>query len=100
MFWQADVFIITDDIMVVGYKPDHSDQHPAFTSLLQTAQKCNVKLNFDKLQYKKNEVDLINNFLKSNLVAGKGEYQLGLKPRSLDFQPSALTIRPPEHRHV
>ena len=45
------VIIIADDIMVVGYKPDHSDHCQAF-SLLQTAQKCNVKLNFDKLQYK------------------------------------------------
>ena len=50
------VIIIEDDIMVVGYKPDHSDHDQAFTSLLQTAQKCNVKLNFDKLQYKQNEV--------------------------------------------
>ena len=51
------VIIITDDIMVVGYKPDHSDHDQAFTSLLQTAQKFNVKLNFDKLQYKQKEVD-------------------------------------------
>ena len=51
------VIIITEDIMVVEYKPDHSDHDQAFTSLLQTAQKCNVKLNFDKLQYKQNEVD-------------------------------------------
>ena len=43
--------------MVVGYKPDHSDHDQAFTSLLQTAEKCNVKLNFDKLQCKQNEVD-------------------------------------------
>ena len=43
--------------MVVGYKPDHSDKNQAFTSLLQTAQKCNLKLNCDKLQYKQNEVD-------------------------------------------
>ena len=43
------LIIITDDIMVVGYKPDHSDHNQAFNSLLQTAQKCNVKLNFDKL---------------------------------------------------
>ena len=53
------VIIITDDIMVVGYKPDHSDHDQAFTSLLQTAQKCHVKLNFDKLQYKQNEVDFL-----------------------------------------
>ena len=45
------VIIITDDIMVVGYKPDHRDHDQAFTSLLQTAQKCNVMLNFDKLKY-------------------------------------------------
>ena len=36
------VIIITDDIMVVGYKPDHSDHDKAFTNLLQTSQKCNV----------------------------------------------------------
>ena len=52
------VIIITDDILVVGYKPDHSDHDQAFTSLLQTAQNCNVKLNFDKLQDKQNEVDI------------------------------------------
>ena len=44
--------------MIVGYKPDHSDHDHTFTNLLQTAQKCNVKLNYDKLQYKQNEVDL------------------------------------------
>ena len=31
------VIIIADDIMVVGYNPDHSDHNQAFTSLLQTA---------------------------------------------------------------
>ena len=51
------VIIIADDIMVVGYKVDHSDHDQTFTSLLQTAQKCNVKLNYDKLQYKKDKVD-------------------------------------------
>ena len=43
--------------MAVGNKPDHSDHIQAFTSLLQTAQKCNVKLNVGKLQYKQNEAD-------------------------------------------
>ena len=39
------VIIIRDDIMVVGYKPGHSDHDQAFTSLLQTTQKvyCQVK---------------------------------------------------------
>ena len=49
--------IITHDIMVVGYKQDHRDHDQAFTNLLQTAQKCNVKLSYDKLQYKQNKVD-------------------------------------------
>ena len=43
------VIIIADDIMIAGYKPDHSDHDQAFTNLLQTAQKCNVKLNYDTL---------------------------------------------------
>ena len=41
------VIIIAYDIMIVGYKSDHSDHNQAFTNLLQTAQKCNVKLNYD-----------------------------------------------------
>ena len=33
--------------MIVGYKPDHSGHDQAFNNLLQTAQKYNVKLNYD-----------------------------------------------------
>ena len=51
------VIIIADDIMIVGHKPDQSDHDQAFTTLLQTAKKCNVKLNYNKLQYKQNEVE-------------------------------------------
>ena len=50
------VIIITDDIMIVGYKPDHSDHDHTFTNLLQTAQRCNVKLNYDQLQYKLEDI--------------------------------------------
>ena len=49
--------IIADDIMIVGYKPDHSDHDQAFINLLQTAHKCNVKLNYNKLQYNQDEVE-------------------------------------------
>ena len=52
--------IITYDIMVVGYKQDHSDHDHAFTNLLQAAQQCNVKLNYDKLQCKQSEVDFFD----------------------------------------
>ena len=51
------VIVIVDDIMIVGKKQNHRDQDIALTILLETAIKCNVKLNFDKLQYKKTEVD-------------------------------------------
>ena len=53
------LIIIADDIMIVDYKPDHSDHDQAFTTLLQTVKKCNVKLNYDKLQYKQNEVEYL-----------------------------------------
>ena len=43
--------------MIVGYKPDHSDHDQAFTNLLQTAQKCNLKLNYNKLQYRLDGVE-------------------------------------------
>ena len=41
--------------MVVG--KNHRDHDLALTALLETARKCNVKLNYNKLQYKKTEVD-------------------------------------------
>ena len=67
MFWQAEVsIIITDDLTVVGYKPDHSDHSQAFTSLLQIAQQFNVKLNYDKLQYKQNEVNFFGGTFTAN----------------------------------
>ena len=52
-----NVIVIADDIMVVGTKPSHSDHDQALTTLLETARKCNVQLNYEKLQYKKQEVD-------------------------------------------
>ena len=41
--------------MVVG--KNHKEYDLALTALLETARKCNVQLNYDKLQYKKTEVD-------------------------------------------
>ena len=51
------VIVIADDIMMVGKKPNHSDHDQALTILLETARRCNVRLNYEKLQYKKEEVD-------------------------------------------
>ena len=36
---------------------NHKDHGITFTTLIETARKCHVKLNFDKLHYKKTEVD-------------------------------------------
>ena len=51
------MIVISDEIMIVGKKQNHRDHDTALTTLLETARKCNVKLNFDKPQYKKTEVD-------------------------------------------
>ena len=47
------VIVIADDIIVVGYKQNHSDHDQALTTLWETLRRCNVKLNYEKLQYKK-----------------------------------------------
>ena len=45
-----NVIVIADDIMVVGKQPNHKDYDLALTTLLNTARKCNVHLNYKKLQ--------------------------------------------------
>ena len=52
--------------MIDGNKPDHSDHDQAFTTLLQTAQKHNIKLNYDKLQYKQEEVEFLGETYTTN----------------------------------
>ena len=51
------MIVIADDIMIVDKKQNHRDHDIAFKTLLETARKCNVKLNTDKLHYKKKKVD-------------------------------------------
>ena len=51
------VIVIADDIMVVGNQPNHRDHDVALTNLIETARKSNMHLNYDKLAYKKTEVD-------------------------------------------
>ena len=47
-----NVIVIADDIMVVGRQYNHRDHDHTLTTLLETARKCNIRLNYDKLQYK------------------------------------------------
>ena len=51
------MIVIVDDIMIVGKQQNHRDHDVALTTLLETTRRCNVKLNFDKLPYKKTEAD-------------------------------------------
>ena len=50
-----NVIIIDDDIMVV--RKNQKEHYLALTTLLDTARECNVRLSYDKLQYKMTEVD-------------------------------------------
>ena len=51
-----NVIVIADDIMIVDKRSNHSNHDQALTTLLETARQCNVLLNYEKLQYKKQEV--------------------------------------------
>ena len=52
-----NIIVIADDIMVVGKQPNHKYHDLALTTLLNTTRKCNVCLNYEKLQYKQREVE-------------------------------------------
>ena len=54
-----NMIVIADDIMIEGKKPSHGNHDQALTTLLETARKCNVQLNYEKLQYKKQEMDCL-----------------------------------------
>ena len=43
--------------MVIGYQEDEWDHDKAFTQLLETVKKNNIRLNFDKIQHKQKEVE-------------------------------------------
>ena len=71
-----NVIVIADDIMVVGKQPNHKDHDIALTQLLKTARECNVHLNYDKLQYKRTEVDF---FGKTYTIDGRKPSQSKVK---------------------
>ena len=52
-----NLIVIADDIMVIGKNHNHKDHDLAFTMLLQTARRCNVELNYDKMKFKCTEVN-------------------------------------------
>ena len=50
-----NIIVIADDIMVI--RKNQKEHDLALTTLLDTTRECNVRSNYDKLQYKKTEVD-------------------------------------------
>ena len=62
--------------MVVGKQLNHKDHDLALTRLLNTARKCNVHLNYEKLQYKQKEVEF---FGETYTVDGQKQAQSKLK---------------------
>ena len=61
-----DVIVIADDIMLVGRQHNHRNHDQALTTLLETARKCNIRLNYEKLQYKQEEVDIFGDTYTTN----------------------------------
>ena len=51
-----NIIVTADDIMIIGKQQNYRDHDHALTTLLATARCCNVTLNYEKLQYKKEEV--------------------------------------------
>ena len=41
------VIVMADDIIVVGYKQNHTHHDYVLTTLLETASRCTVKLNYE-----------------------------------------------------
>ena len=57
IFLNSDqVMIIADDMMVIGYQQDEHEHDIAFTKFPETI-KNNIKLNYNKMQYKHKEVE-------------------------------------------
>ena len=52
-----NLIVIADDVMIIGRNENHKDHDIAFTTLLHTTRKCNIKLNYDKLKFKCTEVN-------------------------------------------
>ena len=71
--------------MIVGKKPNHSNHDQALTTFLETARRCNVQLNYEKLKYKKQEVDFSVK-LKLQAVASLIRTRLEQSPKCLHQQ--------------
>ena len=79
-----NIHCIADDI-IVGYKEDQADHDEAITKLQQCANKCNLKFNYDKIQYKQKEVTFF----------GETYTTTGRKPGAVE---AIMTIKQPDNK--
>ena len=54
-----DVFVFTDDILVVGYEGDGRDHDETVQKVLQRYRKVNLKLNKDKCHFRCSSVPFL-----------------------------------------
>ena len=80
--------IIADDIMVIGYQDDEWDHDEAFTQLLETAKKNNITLNFNKIQYKQQEVEFFGETYTS-----QGHKPSDAKVKAITEMPKPTTLK-------
>ena len=81
-----NIIVLTADIIVVG--KNHKEHDLALTSLLETARKCNVQLNYNKLQYKKT---VVNCFGETNATNGHKPAQTKVSAITKMPEPSSKT---------
>ena len=53
---RKNVIGIADDLLIWGNEPDGSDHDKAFQAVLDTTRQKNLKLNIDKIQYRRKKV--------------------------------------------
>ena len=71
-----NVIVIADDIMVVGKQPNHKDHDLALTTLLESARHCNVRLNYEKLQYTQTDIKFFGEtYMVDGCKLSKGKVQ-------------------------
>ena len=85
-----NVNIITDDNMVIGYQEDEWDHDKAFTQLLETVKKNNIRLNFDKIQHKQREVEF---FGKTYIDTTQGCKPSDTKVKAITEMPKPTTLK-------
>ena len=83
-----NLMIVANDIMIICYEEDERDHDKAFTQLLETMKKYNIKLNFNKIQYKQKEVEFFG-----KTYTNKGRKPSGTKVTAITEMPKPTILK-------